>query len=82
MFRFVNEERVLPIESGSELTLVGAETSVIGRTTWFEGGATYTRPVRVEFRGGKSIPIRDHLMIMRLAMAALVLTAIAWRISR
>ena len=80
MFRFVNEERVLPFESGSGLTLVGAETSVIGKTAWFGGGASYTRPVRVEIDGGKAIRVRDHLMIVRLAMVVVVLVLTVWRL--
>jgi hypothetical protein len=82
MFRFFNNESRLSLESGSGLTLVGAETSVIGKAAWIEGGASYTRPVRVEVGGGESMPIRDHLTITRLATAALVVMATAWRIFR
>jgi hypothetical protein len=82
VFRFVNEEILLTLESGSGLTLVGVETSVTSEVAWIGGGASYTRPVRVEVGGGESIPIRDHLMVMQLAMAALVVMATVWRIIR
>jgi len=79
MFRIVNREHSAILDTRSGVTLIGAETSVLGEARLFGGGASYTRPTRVEVANGRPIPITDHLMIVRLATAAIVVLATIWR---
>ncbi|MGD2042734.1 MAG: hypothetical protein PVJ28_03725 [Acidimicrobiia bacterium] len=56
--------------------LVSAETSVRIGQPGFGWGLSYHRPIRVE-SGSEALPIRDHVMIARLAaLAAALLMAI------
>jgi hypothetical protein len=49
-------------------------------TSFGGGGLTYHRPVLITLRGsGTVIPIRDHVMDVRLAAALLLLLAGIWR---
>ena len=82
MLRVLNENLVWGPDPASGVTMVGAETAVLGGGPGFSAEASYARPVRVESPGDSPIPIRDHLMIVRLAVAAMVLIATVWRVLR
>jgi len=65
------------------VTLVSRVWIASADTRWFALGGSYRRPVRVEVTGAdvEDIPIRDHVMVTKLAAAAvLVATALIWRI--
>jgi hypothetical protein len=82
MLRVLNEDLVWGPHPPSGVTLVGAETALLVGGPGFSAGASYVRPVRVERPGDGPVPIRDHLMIARLAVAAMVLIATVWRVLR
>ena len=67
-----------PIEwAGRSVTLVAEQWTAWAASPWFAGAATYCRPVRVEGDepGAEPVPIRDHVMLVRLA-ALLVAVAV------
>lgn len=55
---------------------MAADTRIVWTTPWFTLGGWYRRPTRVRLASGVSIPIRDHVMFMRLAavVVAVILT--------
>lgn len=57
------------------LTLVFAETGIRGSTRFGGAGVFYARPIAVDLTGGATVPIRDHLMTVRLVVLALTLLA-------
>lgn len=72
--RDLNAEQVSAGEVSADL--ISAETSFRVEQAGFGWGFSYTRPIRVESERGV-IPIRDHVMIVKLAaLAAALLLAI------
>lgn len=58
------------------MTLVGQIWFAWLETPWFGFGASYLQPTRVETTGAdpESRPIRDHVMLARLAVFLLPIT--------
>lgn len=82
MFTFRrNEASEPPVEwAGQTLRLVSEQWAGTAKMTSVSFGGTYRRPLRVE-TGDMTIPIRDHVMLARVVMAALViLTVLVGRI--
>lgn len=70
--------RAAPVEwSGRSVTLVGAQVVASIATPWLGAAASYRFPRRLEIEGdgAVSIPIRDHVMVVRIAGVALVMAA-------
>ena len=62
------------------MTLTSTESGFFGSTSLGGGGYSYRRPVLVSNPGtGATIPIRDHVMAVRLAAFAAILLALIWR---
>jgi len=67
-----------PVEwSGRSVTLVGAQVVGSMAIPWFGVAASYRFPRRLEIEGdgAVSIPIRDHVMVARIAGVAVVMAA-------
>ena len=78
MFGFRDAQREHTVEpAGVRLTY--ADTG-LGFSTWFGAvGMSYRRPTRVTVgESGSPIPIRDHVMMVRLAVIALLLVVRLW----
>jgi len=68
------------IEGADGVTLTRADSGFYWTTSFGGGGFTYHRPVLVRLRGSEAvIPIRDHVMEVRLAAAVVLLLAGIWR---
>lgn len=62
--------------SGRPVKLVGAKVDAVLAAPWFGVAASYRFPVRAEVgEGAGAVPIRDHVMLVRIAAAALVAAA-------
>jgi hypothetical protein len=62
------------------VTLTSADSGFFGATSFGGGGYSYHRPVLVRNPStGAMIPIRDHVMAVRLAAVAALLLALIWR---
>jgi len=62
--------------SDRPVTLVGAQVDAALAAPWFGVAASYRFPVRAEVgEGAGAVPIRDHVMLIRIAAAALVASA-------
>lgn len=59
---------------------LGYADTGFGLSTWFGAvGVSYQRPTRVIVPGsGSAVPIRDHVMVVRVAVIALVLVVSLW----
>jgi hypothetical protein len=80
MLRIRRTRREKVIEGARGVTLTSAESGFFGATSLGGGGFSYHRPVLVRNPGtGVMIPIRDHVMIVRLAAVAALLMALIWR---
>jgi hypothetical protein len=79
MFGFRNAKREHTVEpSGVRLTY--ADTGLGFGTGFGAVGMSYRRPTRVTVgESGSAIPIRDHVMVARLAVIALLLVVSLWR---
>jgi hypothetical protein len=69
------------IDGPKEVTLVYAESTFRAATSSKGGGYTYRRPVAVRHEPtGIVVPIRDHVMVLRvgLVIAILVATIARW----
>lgn len=78
MFGFRNAQQEHTVElAGVRLTY--ADTG-LGFGTWFGAvGMSYRRPIRVTVgESGSAIPIRDHVMVVHLAVIALLLVVSLW----
>jgi hypothetical protein len=68
-----------PIEGMTGLILTYADTGLHGRARSGAAGVSYRRPVRVTMIGsGPTAPIRDHVMMVRLAVVALLVALNVW----
>ena len=78
MFGFRNVEREHTIEAAG-VTMTYADTG-LGFSTWFGAAAmSYQRPTRVTVpESGTAIPIRDQVMMVRLAVIGLLLVVGLW----
>jgi hypothetical protein len=80
MLRLTHARRDHPVDGTDGVTLTYARTGVFGLTSFGGGAFSYDRPVVVRHAGtGVVIPIRDHVMALRLAAVALPLAAVMWR---
>jgi hypothetical protein len=62
--------------SGRTVKLVGAQVDAALAAPWFGVAASYRFPVRAEIgEGAGAVPIRDHVMLIRVTAAALVAAA-------
>lgn len=81
-----HEVRAAPVEwSGRSVTLVEARVVASLATPWFGAAASYRFPRRADIEGDAavSVPIRDHVMVARIAGIALVMaTGLLGRIVR
>jgi hypothetical protein len=65
-------ERIASVEGPGGLTLVYAHTSFRAVTSFGGGGYAYRHPVAVRHEpSGVEIPIRDHVMRLRLMLVGL-----------
>ncbi|MGH8951409.1 MAG: hypothetical protein ACRDX9_08275 [Acidimicrobiia bacterium] len=71
-FRHIVEEH--PIEGQPGMSLIYADTGFQAVTPFGGMAASYQRPVRV-VAGGVDVPIRDHVMVVRLVVVALVIVS-------
>lgn len=78
MFGFRNAQREHTVEpAGVRLTY--ADTGLGFGTRFGAVGMSYRRPTRVTVpESGSAIPIRDHVMVVRLAVIALLLAVSLW----
>ncbi len=75
MFRLRLREIVtdqLTVGEAASVELIAAETSLAFEHQRFGWTLSYQRPIRVD-TGRNSIPIRDHVMLARVAMALVML---------
>ena len=80
MLRIRHGRREQTIEGADGVTLTLADSGFYWTTSFGGGGFTYHRPVLVRLQGsGAVIPIRDHVMEIRLAAAVVLLLAGIWR---
>jgi hypothetical protein len=80
MLRIRHTRREQVIEGARGVTLTSADSGFLGATSLGSGGFSYHRPVLVRNPGtGATIPIRDHVMAVRLAAVAALLMALIWR---
>ena len=80
MLRIKHARREQTIEGADGVTLTLADSGFYWTASFGGGGFTYHRPVLVRLRGsGAVIPIRDHVMEVRLAAAVVLLLAGIWR---
>ena len=76
MFR-ADLQQIESVEGPDRTTLVYAHTRFDASGPFGGGGYSYSRPVAVRHEpSGREIPIRDHVMILRLGL--IVLTLAAW----
>lgn len=81
MFRFRQVARDHRVDGG--VTVTYAMSGLVGAGSFAGGGFSYLRPVSVRLSdGGTVIPVRDHVMVLRLALLAIVLAAHVWKRSR
>jgi hypothetical protein len=74
MFWLRNVEREHLVEGVERLRLSYADTGLGGVSPYGAGGISYRRPTSVTVPGtGDVIPIRDHVMVLRLAVLILLL---------
>lgn len=79
MLQLIHIQREHAVE-GADVTVTYAGTGVFGASSFGGGGFSYHRPVLVRHSGrGVVIPIRDHVMVCRLATVAILLAAGIWR---
>ena len=77
-FRHARSEQTVEGTDGVALTF--ADSGFYWETSFGGGGFTYHRPVLVRLPdSGVVIPIRDHVMEVRLAAAVMLLLAGIWR---
>ena len=80
MLRIRHTRREQVIEGVRGVTLTSANSGFFGGTSFGGGGFSYHRPVLVRDPGtGAMIPIRDHVMAVRLAAVVVLLMALIWR---
>jgi hypothetical protein len=80
MLRIRHARRERTVDGADGVTLTLADSGFYWMTSFGGGGLTYHRPVLITLRGsGTVIPIRDHVMDVRLAAALLLLLAGIWR---
>ena len=80
MLRIRHARREQTIEGADGVTLTLADSGFYWATSFGGGGFTYHRPVLVELAAsGRVIPIRDHVMEVRLTAAVVLLLAGIWR---
>ena len=80
MLRIRHARREQTVDGADGVTLTIADSGFYWMTSFGGGGFTYHRPVFVSLPGrGTRIPIRDHVMDVRLAAALLLLLAGIWR---
>ena len=71
-----NLENRHSVEGPQGVTLVYAHSSLQGATSAGGGGYTYSHPVAVRNEAtGVVVPIRDHVMVLRLGVLAVILLA-------
>jgi hypothetical protein len=76
-----NLENRQSVEGPHGVTLVHAHSSLHAATSAGGGGYTYSRPVAVRHVAtGVGVPIRDHVMVLRLGALTviLLLTIVRW----
>jgi hypothetical protein len=74
-------ERKGSVEGPGGVTLVYAQTSLRAASSFGGGGYRYRHPVAVKHQqSAVEVPIRDHLMTVRLAMFGLLVAAVFWRL--
>ena len=80
MLRIRHTRREHVIEGARGVTLTSADSGFFGATSFGGGGFSYHRPVLVGNPStGPMIPIRDHVMAVRLAAVAVLLMVLVWR---
>jgi hypothetical protein len=80
MLRFRHARSEQTVGGADGITLGFADTGFYGVGSFGGGGFTYHRPVLVRVSGsGTVIPIRDHVMEVRLAAVVVLLLAGIWR---
>ncbi len=80
MLRIRHGRREQTVEGADGVTLTLVDSGFYWTTSFGGGGFTYHRPVLVRLQGsGAVIPIRDHVMEIRLAAAVVLLLAGIWR---
>ena len=80
MLRFTHARSEQTVDGADGVTLTFADTGFHWTSSFGGGGFTYHRPVLVRLpHSGVAIPIRDHVMEVRLAAAAMLLLAGIWR---
>jgi len=80
MLRFRHARSEQTVEGGDGVTLTFADTGLSWTTSVGGGGFTYHRPVLVRLPDRDVvIPIRDHVMEVRLAAVVMLLLAGIWR---
>ena len=80
MLRFRHARSEQRVEGADGVTLSFAETGFHGIASFGGAGFTYHRPVFVRVSDGRTVlPIRDHVMEVRLAAALVLLLAGIWR---
>lgn len=68
--------------AGHRVVLVGVDTRMSLGAGPFGLGASYLRPTHVEVAGEVEVTVPDVTMRVRLAVGALLLLALAWRLLR
>ena len=80
MLRIRHTRREQRVDGADGVTLTLAHSGFYWVTSSGGGGFTYRRPVLVRLAGsGAVIPIRDHVMEVRLIAAVVLLLAGIWR---
>ena len=80
MLRFRHGRSEQSVDGADGVTLTFADTGFSWTTSHGGGGFTYRRPVLVRLPdSGVVIPIRDHVMEVRLAAAVMLVLAGIWR---
>jgi len=80
MLRFRNARSERTVDGADGVTLAFAETGFYWMAPFGGAGFAYHRPVLVRVSGsGSMIPIRDHVMEVRLAAVVVLLLAGIWR---
>ncbi|MET0697035.1 MAG: hypothetical protein ABWZ58_06370 [Acidimicrobiia bacterium] len=80
MLRFRHARSEQTVDGADGVTLTFADSGFYWTTSLGGGGFTYHRPVLVGLPdSGVVIPIRDHVMEVRLAAAVMLLLAGIWR---
>ena len=76
--RHLLREHLIEEQGGVRLTY--ADTGLLASNRFAAAGVSYRRPVRVTMTGsGVTVPIRDHVMIVRLSVAAFLVVVNVWR---